>query len=59
MALIGFIILVVTLIFLTPFLLASLLFGAGGFWLGHYFSEGWAIFGAVIGGLLGISLVLQ
>jgi phosphoglycerol transferase MdoB-like AlkP superfamily enzyme len=35
-------------------LLSMLFFGGVGFAMGEYFSEGWAIFGAIFGALVGI-----
>lgn len=44
------------LTFNLPSLISLLLFGAIGFAVGTHYSEGWAVFGAIFGGVVGIEL---
>ena len=58
----GIIVLLVALFVLmacAPILIISMIFGGVGYWLGHFFSDGWALFGSILGGLIGLAVAAQ
>ena len=58
----GIIVVLIALIILiayTPILIAGMIVGGIGYWLGHFFSDGWAIFGSILGVLMGLAAVTQ
>ena len=59
MAFLGALLSFIIIICLSPIIVAAMIFGGAGYWIGHFFSQGWSIFGAVLGGFIGLGILIQ
>ena len=59
MGIIFVLIALILLICSAPIMIVGLIFGGVGYWLGHFGGDGWAIFGSVLGGLIGLAAATQ